>query len=101
MIPSRPTNANQPTTNAMYRGSRWRAALLGQGLTNDPRELAELQQLDVDLLLLGFSDDELAQLLDPGVKQGLTAPDDIPAPRDETTTESPRGCGADRLRFPL
>jgi len=33
--------------------------------------------------------------------RALTAPDDIPAPRDEATTESPRGCGADRLRFLL
>ena len=40
-----------------------------------PGELAELQALDVDLSLLGFGEDELAELLDPGVKQGLTDPD--------------------------
>ena len=51
-----------------------------------PTELAELQALDVDLGLLGFDENELAQLLDPGVKVGLTDPDDIPAPPDEATT---------------
>jgi hypothetical protein len=46
-----------------------------------PGELAELQQLDIDLSLLGFGEDELAKLLDPGVKAGLTDPDAIPDPR--------------------
>jgi len=52
-----------------------------------PGELAELQALDVDLSLLGFGEDELAELLDPGVKQGLTDPDDVPEPPDEATTQ--------------
>ncbi len=43
-----------------------------------PGELAELQQLDVDLSPLGFGEDELANLLDPGVKAGLTDPDEVP-----------------------
>ena len=48
-----------------------------------PVELAELQGLDYDLGLLGFSQDDLAKLLDPGVKEGLTDPDEIPEPPDE------------------
>ena len=52
-----------------------------------PIELADLQGMDFDLDLLGFSRDELATLLDPGVNDGLTDPDDIPAPPDEATTQ--------------
>jgi DNA modification methylase len=53
-----------------------------------PGELAELQALDVDLSLLGFDEDELAKLFDPGVKDGLTDPDDVPAPPDEAITQA-------------
>ncbi|UCC30997.1 MAG: ParB N-terminal domain-containing protein [Phycisphaerales bacterium] len=52
-----------------------------------PTELAELQGLDVDLSLLGFGEDELAELLDPGVKQGLTDPDAVPDPPGEAVTQ--------------
>jgi len=52
-----------------------------------PIELAELQGADIDWSLLGFDQDELAMLLDPGVKQGLTDPDDVPEPPDEATTK--------------
>jgi DNA modification methylase len=51
-----------------------------------PIELSELQEKDYDLSLLGFDPDELAQLLDPGLKDGLCDPDDVPAPPDEATT---------------
>jgi DNA modification methylase len=51
-----------------------------------PIELGELQALDYDLGLLGFDQDELARLLDPGVKDGLCDPDEVPAPPDEATT---------------
>jgi DNA modification methylase len=51
-----------------------------------PIELAELKGMDFDLGLLGFSQDELAKLLDPGVKDGLTDPDEVPEPPDEPTT---------------
>jgi len=49
-------------------------------------ELTDLQEMNVDLSLLGFDQDELAKLLDPGVTQGLTDPDDIPEPPDEAIT---------------
>ena len=53
-----------------------------------PIELAELQGADIDWSLLGFDQDELAMLLDPGVKQGLSDPDDVPEPPDEAVTQS-------------
>lgn len=49
-------------------------------------ELTDLQDMDVDLELLGFSADELAKLLDPGVKDGLTDPDAIPDPPGKAIT---------------
>lgn len=52
-----------------------------------PIELAELKGMDYDLGLLGFDQDELAQLLDPGVQDGLTDPDEVPAPPDEAITQ--------------
>ncbi len=52
-----------------------------------PLEMAELQGAGIDWSLLGFDQDELAKLLDPGVKQGLTDPDDVPAPPDEAITQ--------------
>ncbi|HEX5470447.1 MAG TPA: DNA modification methylase [Lacipirellulaceae bacterium] len=51
-----------------------------------PIELGELQACNYDLGLLGFDADELAELLDPGVKDGLCDPDEVPAPPDEATT---------------
>jgi DNA modification methylase len=52
-----------------------------------PIELAELQAMDFDLGLLGFDQDELAKLLDPGVQEGLCDPDEVPAPPDEAITK--------------
>ena len=52
-----------------------------------PIEIGELQACNFDLGLLGFDRDELAQLLDPGVTEGLTDPDDIPEPPDEAITK--------------
>ena len=52
-----------------------------------PIELSELQGMNIDLGLLGFSQDELAKLLDPGVKEGLTDPDEVPEPPDEAITQ--------------
>jgi DNA modification methylase len=51
-----------------------------------PIELSELQAMNYDISLLGFDQDELAKLLDPGVKDGLCDPDEVPAPPDEATT---------------
>jgi DNA modification methylase len=51
-----------------------------------PIELKDLQAADFDLALLGFDADELAMILDPDGTQGLTDPDDVPAPPDAATT---------------
>ena len=52
-----------------------------------PLELAELKDAGIDWSLLGFDSDELAMLLDPGVKPGLCDPDDVPAPPDQAITQ--------------
>ena len=52
-----------------------------------PIELADLQSCNYDLGLLGFDQDELAKLLNPELNEGLTDPDDIPAPPDAATTQ--------------
>jgi hypothetical protein len=51
-------------------------------------ELVDLQKVDFDLDLLGFSAQELRQLLDAQSKPGLVDPDDIPEPPDEPTTQT-------------
>jgi DNA modification methylase len=52
-----------------------------------PLELAQLQQMDFDLNLTGFSADELMRLLDSGTNEGLTDPDAVPEPPDEPITQ--------------
>ncbi|MEO2015474.1 MAG: ParB N-terminal domain-containing protein, partial [Fuerstiella sp.] len=52
-----------------------------------PIELADLQGMDFDLDLIGFSQDDLARLLDPDVQEGLTDPDDVPEPPDDPITQ--------------
>ncbi len=53
-----------------------------------PIELSALQACNYDLGLLGFDPDELAKLLDPGVKEGLCDPDEVPEPPDEPITQA-------------
>jgi site-specific DNA-methyltransferase (adenine-specific) len=65
--------------NQTARLSEWDNDLL-------PQELAELQKMDFDLDLTGFSADELTALLAPPPTEGLTDPDDIPEPPDAATT---------------
>jgi len=52
-----------------------------------PLELAQLQQMDVDLNLTGFAAEDLLRLLEPAPAPGLTDPDDIPAPPDQAQTQ--------------
>ena len=52
-----------------------------------PLELKDLQADGYNLDLLGFSADDLAKILDPDGTQGLTDPDDVPAPPDEAITK--------------
>lgn len=52
-----------------------------------PLELLGLESAGFDLNLLGFDAEELAQLLAPDIQDGLTDPDDVPAPPDEAITK--------------
>jgi DNA modification methylase len=52
-----------------------------------PLEVADLKDMEFDLELLGFTGDELTELLAPAANEGLTDPDDIPQPPDEATTQ--------------
>jgi DNA modification methylase len=51
-----------------------------------PIELAQLQEMNYDLGLMGFDQEELARLLNAGATEGLCDPDEVPAPPDEATT---------------
>src|SRR5882672_8956372 len=53
-----------------------------------PLELVELQKLNFDLNLTGFSREELVQLMEPVTGPGLSDPDEIPEPPDEPKTKS-------------
>ncbi|WP_146389168.1 hypothetical protein [Allorhodopirellula solitaria] len=46
-----------------------------------------MQDSGFDCELLGFDSDELAKLLNPGVDQGLTDPDEVPEPPDDAITQ--------------
>jgi DNA modification methylase len=50
-------------------------------------ELIELQKVDFNLDLTGFSGDELLRLLEPPHGEGQVDPDSIPEPPDEATTK--------------
>ena len=52
------------------------------------QELLELERLNFDLDQTGFSADELSQLMAPAPQDGLTDPDDIPAPPDAAVTQT-------------
>jgi DNA modification methylase len=52
-----------------------------------PIELAQLQEMDFDLNLTGFSGDELLRLLGSETNEGQTDPDAIPEPPDEAITQ--------------
>lgn len=52
-----------------------------------PLELGELQNMDFDLGLLGFGEDELAKILNPIVADGACDPDEVPEPPDAAITQ--------------
>ena len=65
--------------NKLHELSSWDMNLL-------PIELADLQGVDFDLSLLGFSDEDLSAIMAPAGSEGLTDPDDVPGPPDAATT---------------
>jgi len=52
-----------------------------------PIQIADLQAADWDMSQFGFSAEELSKLLDGDVQEGLTDPDDVPAPPDEAVSK--------------
>jgi hypothetical protein len=50
-------------------------------------ELMELKDLGVDLLMLGWSSEELTEIMAPPGNEGLTDPDEIPQPPAEAITK--------------
>jgi len=66
--------------NATRDLSEWDYELL-------PIELGALKDAGYDLELIGFPEDELAEIMDTGeLKEGLTDPDQVPEPPDEAIT---------------
>ena len=49
-------------------------------------ELADLQKADFDINLVGFTAEEIQDLFQTEVTDGLTDPDDVPAPPDQPET---------------
>ncbi len=52
-----------------------------------PVEIAGLDDMGFDIGLLGFSDEQMAEIMAPKGTPGLTDPDDIPEPPDEAETK--------------
>jgi DNA modification methylase len=65
--------------NKLHELSTWDMELL-------PIELADLKGVDFDLAVLGFSAEDLAAIMAPAGNEGLTDPDEVPAPPDAATT---------------
>src|SRR5262249_14492976 len=51
------------------------------------RELTELHEMDFDINLMGFSADELQELVHADLSPGLTDPEEIPEPPDKAITQ--------------
>ncbi len=66
--------------NKLHELSTWDMELL-------PLEIRGLQDLDFNIEVLGFDDDELTVMLAPPEVEGLTDPDDVPEPPDEAITQ--------------
>src|SRR5271167_1498969 len=88
MVPVHVAVGLTPAQTKAYRLADNQTATLSQWDEDKlPLELALLQEMDFDLALTGFSADELLRLLDSETNDGLTDPDDIPAPPDEAVTQ--------------
>jgi len=67
--------------NATNEIAEWNYQLL-------PIELSALQDMHFDIGTLGFDQDELKRIMSGDVQEGLTDPDDVPAPPDAATTQA-------------
>lgn len=52
-----------------------------------PLELGQLEEMDFDLSLLGFDEEELGAFMSGEVEDGLVDPDDVPLPPDAPITQ--------------
>jgi len=66
--------------NATNEIAEWNYELL-------PIELSALQEMHFDIGTLGFDQDELKRIMSGDVQEGLTDPDDVPAPPDAAITQ--------------
>lgn len=86
-----PVHVASELTPAQVRGYRLAdnqiASIADWNLDLLPIELAELQDMDFDMGLLGFAEEELAKLLDPDLTEGQCDPDDVPELPDAATTQ--------------
>ncbi len=88
MVPVHVATDLEPEQVRAYRIADNKSAELAEwNMELLPIEMAELQGAGIDWSGLGFSADDLAKLLDPGVRDGLTDPDAIPEPPDEPITK--------------
>ncbi len=87
-VPTHVATELTPTQTKAYRIADNQTANLSAWDTDLlPIELAELQDLDFDLSLTGFSSDELLGFLNSEPEEGLTDPDDVPELPQEPTTQ--------------
>jgi DNA modification methylase len=88
MVPVHVAHGLTPAQSKAYRIADNQTATLSQW-DNDrlPIELAELQGMDIDLSLTGFTADELMQLLGTPPAEGLTDPDEVPDAPEEAITQ--------------
>ena len=86
-----PVHVAKDLTPAQVRGLRiadnQTASLAEWNYDLLPVELKDLQGLNFDLSLLGFSDTDLTEILAPPGNEGLTDPDAVPEPPDEAVTQ--------------
>jgi DNA modification methylase len=73
------TKAYRIADNQTATLADWDESLLSQ-------EIKQLRDMDFDIKLLGFDEEELARYLDGDIQEGLTDPDDIPLPPDNAVT---------------
>ena len=66
--------------NATNEIAQWDYQLL-------PIELSALRDMDFDIGMLGFDQEELQRIMSGDVNEGLSDPDDVPAPPDEAITQ--------------
>jgi DNA modification methylase len=89
MVPVYVARGLTPAQARAYRIADNQTATLSQW--DDDRllqELVALQDADFDLLLTGFSDDELQALLAPAGNDGLGDPDEVPEPPADPVTQT-------------